>query len=261
LKLFVFSRAAQAEELCLHRTEGDWGKENRMAVAPRLTEQELDALRQIDTCMVANAVERFNLRLRNTGFSDASIQCMFTDAPPMVGYAVTARLRSGEPPIAGGTFRDRADLWNRILEAPAPRILVLEDMDDPPGRGAFVGDMHAAILKALGCIGYVTNGAVRELPSVRAMGIQLFAGGVAVSHAYAHIFDVGARVTVGGMEVHSGDLLHGDAHGVLTVPLEIAAAVPGVAAGLRETEQKVIDFCRSGTFSVAKLGEVMKKIG
>jgi len=226
-----------------------------MAVAPLLTDDELEGLRQFDTCMIANAVETFNVRLRNTGFSDASIRCMFPEAPPLLGYAATARLRSGDPPISGATFRDRADFWNRILEIPAPRILVLEDMDDTPGRGAFVGDMHAAILRALGCIGYVTNGAVRELPSVRAMGIQLFAGSVAVSHAYAHIFQVGARVTVGGMEVRPGELLHGDRHGLVTVPLEIAAAVPKVAAALRETEQKVIDFCRSRAFSVAKLRE------
>ena len=201
-----------------------------MAIKSLLTEEELDALRQIDTCMVANAVETFNVRLRNTGFTDGSIRCMFPDrAPPMVGYAATARLRSGEPPMAGGTFHDRTDFWNSILEIPAPRILVLEDMDDPPGRGAFVGDVHAAILKALGCVGYVTNGAVRELPSVRAMGIQLFAGSVAVSHAYAHIFDIGATVSVGGMEVRPGDLLHGDRHGVLTVPVEFATEIPKVA--------------------------------
>jgi regulator of RNase E activity RraA len=231
-----------------------------MAVLPLLTAEELDALRQFDTCMVANAVEKFNVRLHNTGFTNASIRCMFTDAPPMVGYAVTARLRSGEPPIAGKTFHDRADFWNRLLTVPPPRVLVLQDMDDPPGRGAFVGDMHAAILKALGCIGYLTNGAVRELPSVRSMGLQLFAGSVAVSHAYAHIFDVGAVVKVGGMELHWGELLHGDRHGVLTIPAEIAAEVPRVAAELQSVEQKVIDFCRSSSFSVAKLSEVMKTV-
>ena len=230
-----------------------------MAVAPVLTEGELDALRQFDTCMVANAVEAFNVRLHNTGFTNASIHCMFEDAPPMVGYAATARLRSGQPPMVGSSFRDRGDFWNSILEIPAPRILVLEDKDSPPGRGAFVGDMHSAILKALGCIGYVTNGAVRELPSVRAMGIQLFAGSVAVSHAYAHIFDVGAAITVGAMEVRPGELLHGDRHGVLTIPAEIAAAIPAVAAEIRRAEQNVIDFCRSSAFSVARLGEVMKK--
>jgi|SRR5271165_1000817 len=231
-----------------------------MSVAPLLTEKELDALRQFDTCMVANAIESFNVRLRNTGFADASVRCMFEDAPPMVGYAATARLRSGEPPIHGGSFHDRADFWNAILTVPAPRILVLEDMDHPPGRGAFIGDIHAAILKGLGCVGYVTNGAVRELPSVRKMGIQLFAGNVAVSHAYAHIFEIGTVISVGGMEVRPGDLLHGDRHGVLTVPAEIAANVPVVADRLQRAEQRIIDFCRSKDFSVPKLREVMKNL-
>ena len=232
-----------------------------MPVAPWLTEEELDALRQFDTCMIANAIESFNVRLRNAGFADASVRCMFEDAPPMVGYAATARLRSGAPPIAGGSFHDRADFWNTILTVPAPRILVLEDMDEPPGRGAFVGDMHAAILKSLECVGYVTNGAVRELPSVRKMGVQLFAGNVAVSHAYAHIFEAGAIVKVGGMEVRPGDLLHGDRHGVLTVPASLAANIPNVADRLERAEQTVIDFCRSEDFSVPKLREVMKTLG
>jgi 4-hydroxy-4-methyl-2-oxoglutarate aldolase len=232
-----------------------------MTVAPSLTEEELDALRQFDTCMIANAIETFSVRLRNTGFSDGNVQCMFPDAPPMVGYAATARLRCGDPPISGGTFHDRADFWNRILQIPAPRILVLEDMDDPPGRGAFVGDMHAAILKALGCIGYLTNGAVRELPACRGAGLQLFASRVAVSHAYAHIFDIGAPIMVSGMEIRTGDLLHGDRHGVVNVPTQIAASIPNVAAKMQMTEQAIIDFCRSSAFTVAKLGDMMKKLG
>lgn len=178
----------------------------------------------------------------------------------MVGYAVTGQLRCGEPPIKGGTFHTSADFWNSILEVPAPRVLVLEDMDDPPGQGALIGDVHAAILKALGCIGYVTNGAVRELPSIRTTGIQLFAGSTAVSHAFAHIFGVGTPIIVGGMEVHPGDLLHGDRHGVLNIPAEIAAEVPKVAFAMRQAEQKVIEFCKSSSFSVAKLSELMKEL-
>lgn len=176
----------------------------------------------------------------------------------MVGYAATARLRSGEPPIKGGIFRDRTDLWNSLLEVPSPRILVLEDLDSPPGRGAFIGGRNGAILKALGCVGYLSNGAVRELPSVRTMGIQLFAGNIAVSHAYAHIFDIGASISIGGMEVHPGELLHGDGHGVLTIPAEVAAEIPDVAAKLRRREQKIIEFCQSSSFTVAKLSEVIK---
>lgn len=231
-----------------------------MPVAPLLTNEELNALRQFDSCMIANAIESFNVRLRNVGFSDARLHCIFEDAPPMVGYAATARLRSGEPPIGGGTYRDRADFWHSILQIPAPRILVLEDVDDRPGRGAFVGDMHAAILKALGCVGYVTNGAVRELPTVRTIGLQLFAGNVAVSHAYAHIFEIGSAINVGGMEVRPGDLLHGDRHGVLTIPPQIARDVPRAAARLQLAEQQVIDFCRSGDFSIEKLPDIVRKL-
>ena len=230
-----------------------------MASAPLLTAEELEALRQFDTCMIANAIEKFQIRLRNTGFTNGKVRCMFPEAPPLVGYAVTGRLRSGDPPIAGAFFRDRGDLWSRILDTPAPRILVLEDIDERPGRGAFIGDMHAAILSALGCVGYVTNGAVRELPSVRRIGIQLFAATVAVSHAYAHIFDIGSAVAIDGMEVRMGTLLHGDQHGIVTIPAEIAAEVPNVATKLEEAEEEVIKFCLSKNFSVAKLNELMKR--
>ena len=230
-----------------------------MANTAVLTEEDLEGLRRFDTCMIANAIEKFNVRLRNTGFTDGKIRSMFPDAPPLVGYAITGRLRSGDAPIAGTVSSDRGDLWRRILEIPAPRVLVLEDIDERPGRGAFVGDMHAAILHALGCVGYVTNGAVRELPSVRQIGIQLFAGSVAVSHAYAHIFDLGVPVTIDGMDVRTGVLLHGDQHGMVSIPAEIASEVANVAAKLQRSERSVIEFCRSRDFSIEKLGEWMKK--
>lgn len=109
-----------------------------------------------------------------------------------------------------GVYHYRVDWWKSILQVPVPRIAVVEDMDKPLGAGAFLGDMHAAILMAVGCVGYVSNGAVRELPRVRELGIQLFAGNIAVSHAFAHIVDFGSVVEIGGLEVHSGDLPHGE---------------------------------------------------
>jgi 4-hydroxy-4-methyl-2-oxoglutarate aldolase len=223
-----------------------------------VSKQELESLRQLDTCMVANAIETFNVRLRNAGFADSSIHCVFEDAPPMVGYAATARLRTGEPPIAG-RLQDRTDWWTSIMQMPEPRIVVLEDMDAPPGVGAFVGDVHGAILAALGCVGFVTNGAVRELPGLRKLGLALFSGSVAVSHAYAHIFDFGAKVTISGLEVHPGDLLHGDRHGLLTVPREIVSEIPSVAARLQRTEREIIEFCRSPEFTVDQLRRMIRE--
>lgn len=232
-----------------------------MAIEPFLSERQLDALRRLDTCIVSNAIETFGVRLRNTGFADSSIRCVFDDLPPMVGYAATARLRSGSPPMQSRSYHDRTDWWQYILQVPPPRIVVLEDVDKHPGTGAFVGDVHAAILRALGCVGYVTNGAVRELPSVHRMGLHLFAGQLAVSHAYAHIFDYGEPIEIGGLRVDPGELLHGDRHGLLSIPKEIAAEVPKAAEKLRTSEEKIIAFCESGDFSLEKLREVMQHGG
>ena len=140
------------------------------------------------------------------------------------------------------------------------RVAVLEDVDEPPGVGAFLGDMHAAILRALGCVAYVSNGAVRELPRVRNLGLQLFAGNVAVSHAYAHFFDFGSDIQIGGLTIEQGDLLHGDRHGLLMVPGAIASEIPAAASRLQQGEQRVIDFCRSAEFSVEGLRDLIEKL-
>jgi 4-hydroxy-4-methyl-2-oxoglutarate aldolase len=229
-----------------------------VALEPFLSERQLGALRALDTCAVSNAIETFGVRLRNTGFVDASVRCMFEDLPPMVGYAATARLRSGSPPMQGGSYHDRTDWWQYVLQVPLPRIVVLEDVDKQPGLGAFLGDVHAAILRALGCVGYVTNGAVRELPAVRKMGLHVFAAKLAVSHAYAHIFDYGSSIEIGGLQIHPGDLLHGDRHGLLTVPKLVAADVPATAERLQKAEERIITFCESSDFSLEKLREVLK---
>jgi len=132
---------------------------------------------------------------------------------------------------------------------------VVEDADPRPGLGAFVGEIHATIGLALDCVGCVTNGAVRDLPAVEALGFQLFAGSLAVSHAYAHVIDFGEPVEVGGLKIHSGDLIHGDRHGVLTIPVEIAADVPEQASKILAEERELMEFCRSRKFTLEELAK------
>jgi 4-hydroxy-4-methyl-2-oxoglutarate aldolase len=225
-----------------------------------LKPEVLEELCRLDTCTVSNAIETFKVRLRNIGFADSSIHCIFPQLPPIVGYAVTARIRSSVPPMEGHKYVDRTDWWNYLVTFPAPRIVVFEDIDSKPGLGAFVGEVHANIFLALGCSGLVTNGAVRDIGEVERTGFQFFAGNVAVSHAYAHIFEFGSAVEVGGLKVHPGDLLHGDRHGVLAIPNEVAARIPGVAADLLEKERRVIGFCRAPGFSLERLREAIKEL-
>jgi len=165
-------------------------------VSEALSPAVIEALRQLDSCAIANAIETFAVRLRNEGFTDAGIRCVFPTRPPVVGYAVTATIRCSTPPAVGHVYADRTDWWNDILKTPAPRIVVVQDVDDHPGTGAFVGEVHAHILRALGCVACVTNGAVRDLPAVRAAGLQLFAASTSPSHAFVHIVSFGEPVAV-----------------------------------------------------------------
>jgi regulator of RNase E activity RraA len=219
----------------------------------------LDELRRLDSCTVANAIETFDVRLRNAGFAGSGIRCIFDDFPPLVGYAATARIRTSEPPMEGHSYHARTDWWDHILSIPAPRIVVVQDIDKLPGLGSFLGEVHANIFLALGCAGLVTNGAVRDLPGVRAAKFQVFAGCVSVSHAFAHVFDFAGVVDIGRMKVRPGDLIHGDRHGVQTVPLEIAAKIPSAAQQLLENEQRLIAACRSAGITPEKLREAVKE--
>lgn len=215
--------------------------------------ETLEALRRLDASTLANAIETFHERPRNEGFINDTIHCLFPRLQPMLGYAVTIKIRGSAPPTTGGSYPDRTDWWDYILSVPAPRVVVVQDVATRPGLGSLVGAVHMNILRVLHCLGVVTNGSVRDIPAAESAGFHLFAGSVSVSHAYIHIVEIGKPVEIGGLEIHSGDLLHGDLHGVQSIPLDIAAQIPPVAAQIAAQEQAIIALCRSPEFSLEKL--------
>jgi regulator of RNase E activity RraA len=219
----------------------------------------LGALCALDGAAIANAIETFGVRLRNEGFADSSIRSLFPDLPPAAGYAVTARIRCSTPPPVGYQYTDRTDWWQYILSVPAPRFVVVEDVDARPGLGGFIGELHATILRALDCVGYATNGSVRDVDAVRArVGLPMFASGVAVSHAFAHVVEFGEPVQIGGLRVGSGDLLFGDGHGVQSVPPQLVERIPEVVARMMAHERKIIALCRSSQFSIDALTRLVR---
>jgi 4-hydroxy-4-methyl-2-oxoglutarate aldolase len=220
-----------------------------------LSPVDLEKLKDLDSCTVSNAIERLNVRLRNEGFLSGVARCRFPKLPPMVGYAATARVRTASPPMSHRCYYDRMDWWNYVASLPEPRIMVLQDVDHNAGLGAFVGEIHAAIGLALNCVGCVTNGAVRDLPGVEAMGFQMFANHTSVSHAYAHIEEFAEPIEIGGLKISSGDLLHGDRHGIVSIPLSIANRVSEMATEINTEELALTQFCRSPRFSLRGLAE------
>lgn len=220
----------------------------------------LRELASLDTCVVADAIEYFDVRLRNEGYSNLeNLHCHFPDQAPMVGYAITVQVRSGNPPINGAAYPWRIDWWSELDAFPSPHVLVIEDLDRRPGIGSFVGEVHGAILQALGCVGIITNGAVRSLDAIERTGLQLFSQSVSPSHAYAHVVNFGTPVEVAGLRVHPGDLLHGDRNGIVRVPVHVAPEIPAFAAAKRARDREIIAFCRSANFSRGALADMLRE--
>ena len=178
----------------------------------------------------------------------------------MVGYAATCKVRSTDPPVVGSRYLERTDLWKHIGSVPAPRVVVIQDIDDPPGTGAFLGKVHVNILMAMGCVGAITDGAARELPGTEAAGFQVFAGRIAMSRAYIHVVEYGEPVEVGRLTIHPGDLIHGDRHGVLTVPPELAPKLPAVARLIQEKKQQLIELARRPGTTHAEFSRGLKDL-
>jgi len=224
-----------------------------------LTHHQINAIREFDTCTLANAIEEFGVRLRNEGYTLPGLRCFTSSSPKLLGFAAPCRIKLSDPPVTGGAFYDRTDWWTAIESVAVPRIAVIQDIDPLPSSGACIGEVHAAILKAFHCDGAITNGAVRDLPAAAEMGFEMFAQHVSVSHAYAHLLDYGADVEILGLKIRCGDLLFADCHGVLSIPLEIAAELPSVAARIHSRERRIVDACKSQDFSTEKLKKAIQE--
>jgi regulator of RNase E activity RraA len=215
-------------------------------------------LRRFTTCTVANAIETLKVRLRNEGFTDDTIEYLAGAPEPMVAHAVTVRIRGSSPPTDNHDYLESTQWWNYVLSVPEPRVVVIQDVDPQPGLGALVGEVHANILRALGCIGVVTNGSVRDLPALEKLQFHTFANRLAVSHAYSHIVEMSMGVEVGGLQINSGDLLHGDVHGIVSIPPGAESQITPIAEAMIQREKQIIDLCRTKTFSIEDLRDAVR---
>ena len=156
-------------------------------------------------------------------------------------------------PAKGRCYYETPDFWKYVAGCAGPLIMVIEDAEEHPGVAALFGEAYARISRAFGTVACVTNGAVRDIPGIAALGFQLFAASVAVSHAYSHVVEFGEPVEVGGMRISPGDLLHGDLHGVHQIPVGVAAQLPEIAQQVLEDDRELFDLTERKDFSVETL--------
>lgn len=223
-----------------------------------LTDAELDALRILDTPTVCNALEVVIPERRGSGYTVQPFFCPRPELGSMVGYAKTATMRSMQPGDAGPAAATEARLtyYDYIAEGPTPSITVIEDLDAVPGYGAWWGEVNTNIHKGLGSIGVITNGSIRDLDDAAA-GFAMLAGMAGPSHAWVRIEHHNVKVTVHGMTVSPGDLIHADQHGAVVIPPDVARQIPQAAADIAAAERVIISASQEPDFSAAKLRQLL----
>lgn len=207
----------------------------------RLTAGQMESLRRIPSPTIANAIETFEVRPQGEGYTSSSVQCMFPGLGPMVGYACTAAIRSAEPAREPRNV-DRRKYWEYVQAQEGPKVSIVQDLSEVSG-GAYWGEVNSSVHRALGSQGVLTNGTVRDLDEVQRLGFHLFSAGVHVSHGFAHLEDFNLPVTVFGMLVKPGDLVHADRHGAVVIPCCIADRVAEAAAEVDRQEKPMLAAC------------------
>lgn len=216
-----------------------------------MQERELQKLRQVDSATVCNVIELFEIRPRNRGFMTREIKAVFPHLPPMVGFACTATVRTyAQPPDR--KHPTAPDFVSRFAELPGPPVAVLQNLDSG-GSAAVFGDVMCNSFKAFGAVGLVTDGPGRDYAGIAPLDFPVFCDGRVSSHGYNHLLDLQVPVQIGGISLRPGELLHGDANGVTTIPLEIAGDVADACVEFAAAEQVIIDVSQGGTASLDDL--------
>ena len=219
-----------------------------------VSKEEFEFLRSIDTPTVCNLVEIVTPARRGAGYTVRHLHCPFPDLPPMVGFARTVTIKAKDAFGMGDAsyIQRRLDYLDYVAAEPRPSVMVIEDLDEEPGYGAFWGEVQSNVHQALGCLGTVTNGSIRDIPMIPP-GFQMLAGSIGPSHAYVHMVEYGGEVNVHGMTVRSNDLIHADRHGAAVVPADKIGAMKTALVGLSEREAKIIKAARAPDMTVEKI--------
>jgi len=216
---------------------------------PPISEKDVAFLRSVDSPTISNAIEPFKVRDRTEGFIGGEVRSLFPEMPPMVGAALTVAMNNSP-----GAVAERENYW-RMYEAlsqmPAPSVLVVQDVSGAPSRCALAGEVMTTMAMRLGAVGMVTDGGLRDVHEVRRLGFAYFARYIVVSHGNFGVVEVGEPVTLDGQEVKTGDILHGDANGIVIVPREVLQGLPEAVQEVRTRERATMDFVNSPEYTIA----------
>ncbi|MDP9465613.1 MAG: RraA family protein [Actinomycetota bacterium] len=224
-----------------------------------LTPDLIAVLKSVDTPTVCNALEILVPERRGYGFTTSPLVCIRPDLGPIVGHARTATIRAAHPRDSDGDQADVGDRYYAYIDGgPKPSVVVIQDLDDERGYGSFWGEVNSNIHKGLGCDAVITDGSVRDLPDI-AEGFQMLADRVGPSHAFVHVVDHSRPVTVAGMRVCDGDLIHADQHGAVVIPHGVCSEIAQAADLIRRRERVIIAAAQQPRFDVEALRSAQRE--
>jgi regulator of RNase E activity RraA len=222
------------------------------------TAEDLDALRAWDTPTICNGLEIVAPERRAIGFTVEPMVCVDRKLPPIVGLARTGMIRATEPPR--GPVPPRED-WYEYCEAKGlPTIAVIQDLDDPPGYGAFWGEVQTTVHAGLGVRGCVTNGSFRDIDML-APGFQIVGGRIGPSHAHVHMVQMKCDVNIFGMLVGHDDVVHADVHGAVVIPAKAVRALPKAIDLISRREKVILDRARAHGFNALAMRDALRESG
>ena len=212
----------------------------------------LKRLQAVDTPTICNAIE---VAQNKRGFSNFTHQQMFwtePDAPAMVGYALTAKIRGRTPPDDSPEVlkQRRMDYYRYVSDGTQPGIVVIEDTDNEQACGAFWGEINTIVHKGFGIEGVVTNGLVRDLGDIPS-AFPVLAGSVGPSHGFVHVLDYNCPVTLFGLQVQPEDVIHADRHGACAIPADILDKMIPALDQLAASEAIVLTAAKEPGFDFA----------
>jgi regulator of RNase E activity RraA len=209
----------------------------------------IDYLKTVDSPTLSNAIELLKVRPPREGFVPVAVHSLFPEFGRLVAYAVTAQVETVTEcyPASLDVF---VELYRLVGESPKPAVIAFQEIGGYPDYAAHCGEVMATVFKRQGAIGLVSDCAVRDIPEVRALGFQYFARGAVVSHANFHIVRVGVPIQIHGMTIATGDILHGDENGLLSVPRGYEQAIAGAVDTVRSRERRLMDWVRSEQFKL-----------
>jgi regulator of RNase E activity RraA len=219
-----------------------------------ITADVIAQLRTLDTPTVCNALELLAPARRGYGFTTQPLVCTRPELPPMVGFARTATIRAAHPSDLDAAAARKANdaYYSYIAGGPRPGIVCVQDLDVPRAYGSLWGEVNSNIHKGFGCLGVITDGSVRDLPDVAA-GFQMLADRVGPSHAYIHVVDFGRSISVAGMRIGDGDLVHADQHGAVVIPQDVAHELKAAAEQIQRRERVIITAAQEPGFDMDRL--------